>query len=88
MNFGYNYAVAFSKSVGRIEDKAFELLLDLSDKRPFATSEALSKSIVLICHSLGGIVVKRSVICANERDSNQDYKDILENTRGNSFIDV
>ena len=86
--FEYNYAVAFSKSVGMIEDKAFELLLHLSDKQRFATPGALSKSIVLICHSLGGIVVKRSVICSHEHDSNQDYKDILENTRGNSLIDV
>ena len=88
MTFGYDSAVAFSKSVARIEDKALELLNHLSAKRPPATPGGPSKPIVFICHSLGGIVVKRALILAHERDSNLDYKDILDNTRGIAFMGV
>ena len=88
MTFGYDSAVAFSKSVARIEDKALELLNHLSAKRSPAAPGGPSKPIVFICHSLGGIVVKKALILAHERDSNPDYKDILDNTRAIAFIGV
>ncbi len=59
MTFGYDSAVAFSKSVAKIEDKALELLNHLSAKRSLAAHAGPSKPTVFICHSLGGIVVKK-----------------------------
>ncbi len=88
MTFGYDSVVAFSKSVAKMEDKAFQLLDHLSSKQLFATPRAPSKPIVLICHSLGGIVAQKALNFTHERDSNQDYKDILEKTRGIAFIDA
>lgn len=59
MIFGYDSTVAFNKSVADIEDKALELLNHLSGKRSPAVPGDSSKSIVSICHSLGGIVGKK-----------------------------
>ena len=87
MTFGYDSTVAFSKSVANIEDKALELLNHLSAKRSPAAGGP-SKPIFFISHSLGGIVVKKALILAHERDSNLDYKDILHNTRAIAFLGV
>lgn len=88
MTFGYDSTVAFSKSVARIEDKALELLNHLSAKRSPTAPGGLSRPIIFICHSLGGIVVKKALIIAHERDSNLDFKGILFNTRGIAFLGV
>ena len=88
MTFGYDSTVAFNKSVADIEDKALELLNHLSGKRSPAAPGGLSKPIVFICHSLGGIVVKKALILAHECDSNLGYKDILENTKAIAFLGV
>ena len=88
MTFGYNSTIAFSKSVAKIEDKALELLNLLSAKRSSTAPGSLSRPIVFICHSLGGIVVKKALIIAHERDSNLDFKDILVSTRGIAFLGV
>ncbi len=88
MIFGYDSAVAFSKSVAGIEDKALELPNHLSAKQPSDTPEAPSKPIVFLCHSLGGIMGKRTPILAHERDFNLNYKEILDNARGIAFMGV
>ena len=88
MTFGYDSTVAFSKSVAKIEDKALELLNHLSAERSPGAPDSPSKPIVFICHSLGGIVVKKALILAHERSSNVDYQDILVNTRGIAFLGV
>ena len=88
MIFGFDSAVAFSKSVARIDDKALELPNHLSAKRPPATPGAPSKPIVFLYHRLGEIMGKRAPIVANERDSNLNYKEILDNTRGIAFMGV
>ena len=62
MTFRYNSAVAFNKSVARMKDKAFELLNHFSVKQLPVTFLAPSKPIVLICHSLRRIVIKRAII--------------------------
>lgn len=88
MTFGYDSTIAFSKSVAKIEDKALELLNWLSAKRSPTAPGGLSRPIIFICHSLGGILVKKTLIIAHERDSNLDFKDILVNTRGIAFLGV
>ena len=88
MTFGYDSAVAFSKSVAKIEDKALELLNHLSAKRSPAAPGSPPKPIVFICHSLGGIVVKKALVLAQDCNSNLDYKDISENTKAIAFLGV
>ena len=88
MTFGYDSSVAFSRSVAKIEDKALELLNHLSARRSLAEPGNSSKPIVFICHSLGGIVVKKALVLAHDRNSNLDYKDISDNTKGLAFMGV
>ena len=88
MTFGYDSTVAFSKSVAGIEDKALELLNHLSAKRSPAFFGNPSKPIIFICHSLGGIIVKKALILAHDHTSNLDYKDISDNTKAIAFLGV
>lgn len=88
MTFGYDSTTAFSKSVAKIEDMALELLNHLSAKRSPAQPGTPSKPIVLICHSLGGIVVKKSIALAHDCSSNLDYRDISANTKAIAFLGV
>lgn len=90
MTFGYDSTVAFSKSVAKLEDKSLELLNSLSAERsePDETSDGGGRPIVFICHSLGGILVKKALILAHERLSDLYYKDIVDNTRAIIFLGV
>lgn len=84
--FGYNSSVAFSSSVSGIDDFARDLLLRLELERS-AASEDRPPPIVFVCHSLGGIVVKKALIIAHEESPNH-YEDILENVKGIAFLGV
>ena len=83
MTFGYESAVAFSNSVSGIRDKALDLLNRLSAKR---NDDTHRRPIVFICHSLGGIIVKRALILAHERSS--EFHDILTHTKAIAFLAV
>ncbi len=85
MTFGYDSTVAFSNSVARIEDKALDLLNRLGGQRDKNTDR---RPVVFICHSLGGIVVKKALILAHERASDPAFKDILINTKAIAFLGV
>ena len=89
MTFGYDSTVAFSKSVAGIDDKALDLLNRLSSKRRgLKDGSSRGRPIVFICHSLGGIVVKKALILAHERSSDPFFKDILDNTKAIAFLGV
>ena len=89
MTFGYDSAVAFSKGVGTIEDNARYLLNQLSAERAASGSQGSDgRPIVFICHSLGGIIVKKAMVLAHERSSEVDFKDILDNTKAMTFLSV
>jgi hypothetical protein len=62
MTFGYDSAVIFAKSKMGINDFAVDLLtrLRLARQQP----QELSRPIVFICHSLGGVVFKEALIQA------------------------
>ena len=89
MTFGYDSAVAFSKGVGNIEDNARSLLNQLSAERATSGPEGrIGRPIVFICHSLGGIIVKKAMVLAHERSTEPDFKDILDNTKAMAFLSV
>jgi len=56
MSFGYDSVLQFSKSVADIGTFAEQLLEDLISRR---NGMAARRPIIFICHSLGGIVVKK-----------------------------
>ena len=85
MTFGYELAWAFRSSVSGIEHKALDLLNRLSAKR---NDDTPKWPIVFICHSLGGIVVKKALILAHERSSYPEFDDILANTKAIAFLAV
>lgn len=85
MTFGYDSTIAFSNSVARIEDKALDLLNRLGAQRDERTDK---RPVVFICHSLGGIVVKKALILAHERSSDPIFKDVLMNTKAIAFLGV
>ena len=85
MTFGYESTIAFSKSVAHIEDKALDLLNRLSAQRDENTDR---RPIVFICHSLGGILVKKALVLAHERSSDPAFKDLLMNTKSIAFLGV
>jgi protein SERAC1 len=56
MSLGYNSVLQFSKSVADIGTFAEQLLAALVAKR---RGRAARRHIIFVCHSLGGIVVKK-----------------------------
>lgn len=85
MTFGYDSTWAFSKSVANIGDIALDLLNRLATQRDEDTH---TRPVVFICHSLGGIVVKKALVLAHERSSDPGFKDILTNTKAIAFLAV
>lgn len=77
MTFGYDAAIAYSRSVSGIEDFARDLLNRLRGMRLdrlkvgwftdnfcniYTDEEKQTRPIIFVCHSLGGIVVKKVVL--------------------------
>jgi Putative serine esterase (DUF676) len=87
MTFGYNSIIAFSSSEAKLEDKSIELINRLTMKRS-AVENGSTRPIVFVCHSLGGILVKKALILAHERSSDTHYRNILDNTKGIAFLGV
>jgi len=68
MSFGYNADTANSKAVTDIDDVATDLLNRLGRER---LGQAKTRPILFICHSLGGIVVKKA--CLRFRFTGEEY---------------
>jgi hypothetical protein len=87
MTFGYNSTIAFSGSAAKLEDKSIELINRLTIKRS-SVENGSTRPIVFVCHSLGGILVKKALILAHERSLDTHYRNILDNTKAIAFLGV
>jgi hypothetical protein len=63
MTFGYNSTFFDKSSTDRLLDWANFLLSKLEDFR--TAPEASNRPIILVCHSLGGIVARKAIILLN-----------------------
>ncbi|KAI0861805.1 hypothetical protein F4860DRAFT_159420 [Xylaria cubensis] len=81
MTFGYD-SLLLSCATGQIEDFARDLLNRLWALRN--SRETINRPLVFVAHSLGGIVVKKALILANE--DKRYYGDILSSTIGIIFM--
>lgn len=87
LTFGYDSAVAFTPSVSTIEDIARSLLNRLSGMRSNTDDkDSHERPIVFICHSLGGVVLRKALILAHAYSSNEQFQDILNNTKAIAFF--
>ncbi|KAK7409054.1 hypothetical protein QQX98_008758 [Neonectria punicea] len=77
--FGYNANVAFQTSIAGVREQAENLLNRLKGKR----KNAMERPIIFICHSLGGLIVKRALITSKATDT---YKSIQNATYGIAFF--
>ena len=73
LSYGFNSTVALSQSFAGTEDFALSLLNFLEQERSDAQAE--NRPIIFVCHSLGGLVVKKvmpnrmmSALCADYFD--------------------
>ncbi|KAJ9157629.1 hypothetical protein NKR23_g352 [Pleurostoma richardsiae] len=80
MMFSYNSNAVFSASSGTVNDHARNLLEQLRQKR---RKEDPNRPIIFICHSLGGLLVKRAIVMAYNTDL---YKPIYTSTKGVIFF--
>ncbi|KUJ15344.1 uncharacterized protein LY89DRAFT_783508 [Mollisia scopiformis] len=84
MSFGYDASHALSTSVADINDAAISLIDSLNGERQEPSSRR--RPIVFVAHSLGGIVVKKALILANERSDH--WKNIKESAACAIFFAV
>ncbi|TGO23957.1 hypothetical protein BPAE_0116g00180 [Botrytis paeoniae] len=80
-SFGYDANVLFSRGTGTIEDFATNLLEDLVRERKDDSNR--KRRIIFICHSMGGIVLKKALIKAVD---NNLYKNTFDSTSAILFL--
>ncbi|KAK5054527.1 hypothetical protein LTR84_001418 [Exophiala bonariae] len=80
--FGYNSRVLGGGSFFRVRDFATQLLESLLSKR--SQTDTKDVPLFFICHSLGGVVFKKMLIVAHEREGL--YNDIKISTKGVIFF--
>ncbi|PTB38647.1 hypothetical protein M441DRAFT_145727 [Trichoderma asperellum CBS 433.97] len=78
--YGYPSKI-FSQSSARVEEYARDLLISLRDNREDSTGK---RSIIFVCHSLGGIVFKQALVIAHQDDNL--YGDVLKSVIGVAFL--
>ncbi|KAH7370755.1 tetratricopeptide repeat domain protein [Rhexocercosporidium sp. MPI-PUGE-AT-0058] len=81
MTFGYNATAAFENTKAGIRDHARALLLALEEARNGIS--ARRRPLVLIGHSLGGLVLKQALVIAQHESR---YKQIHSSVRGVMFF--
>lgn len=88
LSYGYDAKTAFSTSIESISTVAEDLLDRLKLARPGEINEF--RPILLIAHSLGGLIVKKAMNTAWYKigDRFNPYGDLLRNVRGLMFFGV
>lgn len=88
MSNGYDSTTAFSQSIGSIGSVAEDLLDRLKLSRTYQINT--SWPILLIAHSLGGLIVKQAMNTAWFKigDRFNSYGELLQNVRGLMFFGV
>ncbi|KAM7210098.1 ankyrin repeat protein [Rhypophila decipiens] len=81
MSFSYNSMLPFSKSTSGIRVFAQQLLECISAER--TTDVEQERAIIVICHSLGGLVFKQAFLRAHE---NQNYELLADRFSGVFFF--
>ncbi|KAF5535202.1 ankyrin repeat [Fusarium phyllophilum] len=84
MTYGYESHVAFSKSTAGVEEFAKDLLARLAMVRQDEWKRPIKRPIIFICHSMGGLVVKKAIILAHEQQ--QTYTAMAESKIGIVFL--
>uniref|UniRef100_A0A8H7NIQ7 GPI inositol-deacylase n=1 Tax=Bionectria ochroleuca TaxID=29856 RepID=A0A8H7NIQ7_BIOOC len=85
--FGYDAKVTDTKefmgkvSAKTLRDHAAELIYSICHQRRASVSS--DRSLIFVCHSLGGLVCKEGLLFANQRS---DYRQIFQSTRGIIFM--
>ncbi|KAG4253672.1 hypothetical protein FPRO03_07632 [Fusarium proliferatum] len=79
--YGYPSKI-FSQSSERVQEYALNLLISLRDI--CEDSENAKRSVVFICHSLGGIVFKQALVTAHQ--DNHLYGEVLNSIIGVVFL--
>ncbi|KAI1409717.1 hypothetical protein F5Y13DRAFT_169327 [Hypoxylon sp. FL1857] len=79
MIFGYNANVAFQTAAAGVREQAENLLNLLEEARTMDPN----RPCIFICHSLGGLIVKRALVHAN---TDRTYGMILKCTFGIAFL--
>lgn len=82
--YGYDTKLFKSHSFQDLDDIAWSLIASLKEIRRSLSS---AKPLVLLAHSLGGIVVKR-VLVLLEQEGRDEEKDILNSVKGLAFFGV
>jgi hypothetical protein len=77
--FGYNSNPAFKSGNQGVYEQANNLLVKLSLER----DEAPNRPLIFICHSLGGLVVKRAMVQAQQ---GQKFQPLLRSVYGLVFF--
>ncbi|KAK0127802.1 hypothetical protein ONS96_007307 [Cadophora gregata f. sp. sojae] len=81
MTFGYNAAAAFENSKAGIREHARQLLISLMEKRE--CDSAIKRPLILLGHSLGGLVLKQALVIAQHEPL---YRSIYSSVRGIIFF--